>query len=818
MDLWPLPIFPDGSLASSVITTVWIGVFVVCLFNLRFGWVLSGLVVPGYIVPLLIAKPISAAVVLVEASLTYAVFWLLSERLSGPGRWSSFFGRDRFMGLILASVGVRLLLDGWLLPIAAARLNDRFGLNVHWQDNLYSFGLIVVALLANQLWKPGYWRGMTQALVMIAVTFAIVRFGLMELTNFRIGAVVYLYEDFASSVLASPKAYIILIVTCFIASRMNLRYGWDFSGILIPALLALQWYQPWKIATSILEAMVIYLLASSLLSSRLFASATIEGGRKILLFFNISFAYKMLLGHGLAFAGVEQRITDFYGFGYLLPTLIALKAHDKNILARVCRATVQVSFMGALAGSLAGFLLTIFLPERSAIAGSAEVFSEAHPPTGSASIAAVAAGAARIDVASGTFPAIRARDAPAFRAALALTEAGRSGAEARALFQEAGFRSRPMSGGRLAIVPALGGGAALLFNPRAGRRIALHVPDPAAAPSLALAAESLFVQQDARWLLIGGAGPKEQHLQGKAPAAEFARALDIPIVVVRAGEGRAPRLRVVGGGGTLLDLRGLRALLPDLRVAFGAESGAASELTLPSVAVRRLVAEAPALPPERPPQRFSAAELAFIEFDMLEPLLTDGVRAVPTAARAAAAVGIELKRLSAPSGRPLVGLRRVGQPAQIYIIGLDGAGPLFQLAADEGLARPAFSLFERLNGRAMLMVPNRFLLDGDEAQLLPMISLALLRRAPEGTATIQLRRLPDNAGQPGPLVATDRIEPPGGWADRLVADLRGAGLAARLVDRGPATAGLEVGPSAQLRYLQQAQGGRVALLWIEAGS
>ena len=37
---------------------------------------------------------------------------------------------------------------------------------------------------------------------------------------------------------------------------MNVRYGWDFSGILIPALIALQWYQLTKIVTSFLEAIV----------------------------------------------------------------------------------------------------------------------------------------------------------------------------------------------------------------------------------------------------------------------------------------------------------------------------------------------------------------------------------------------------------------------------------------------------------------------------------------------------------------------------------------------------------------------------------
>ncbi|MCB1807573.1 MAG: hypothetical protein KDJ99_21205, partial [Candidatus Competibacteraceae bacterium] len=91
---------------------------------------------------------------------------------------------------------------------------------------------------ANQFWKPGLARGLLGLGVTVGLTYLIVRYGLMELTNFTISRIGYLYEDLASSVLASPKAYIILLTTAFVASRMNLRYGWDFNGILIPSLLA----------------------------------------------------------------------------------------------------------------------------------------------------------------------------------------------------------------------------------------------------------------------------------------------------------------------------------------------------------------------------------------------------------------------------------------------------------------------------------------------------------------------------------------------------------------------------------------------------
>ncbi|MCH9697130.1 MAG: poly-gamma-glutamate biosynthesis protein PgsC/CapC, partial [Gammaproteobacteria bacterium] len=96
MDIFPVSIFPISSLASSIIPVVWVGMFVVCFFNLRLGWVLSGLIVPGYVVPLILVKPWSAAVIFLESIITYGLVWLFSEYLSRKAPWCNFFGRDRF--------------------------------------------------------------------------------------------------------------------------------------------------------------------------------------------------------------------------------------------------------------------------------------------------------------------------------------------------------------------------------------------------------------------------------------------------------------------------------------------------------------------------------------------------------------------------------------------------------------------------------------------------------------------------------------------------------------------------------------------------
>lgn len=345
-------------MASSVTTTVFVGVVVSTFFNLRLGWVLSGLVVPGYVVPLLISKPWAAVSVFVEGIVTYLIVWLFSERLSRVFKWNNLFGRDRFFALLLLSLFVRILFDVFLLPYIGEMVNERFYLNFDYRNNLHSFGLIIVALIANQFWKPGLIRGLPPLAVTVGITYLIVRFVLMEFTNFTISNLAYVYEDIAASMLASPKAYIILITTSLMASRMNLLYGWEFSGILIPSLLALQWYNPAKIGATLVESLIVLSLGILVLRLPVFKRMTIEGARKILLFFSISFVYKYILSYLIIWLLPQQKITDFFGFGYLLPTLIAIKMHEKSITLKVARAVLQVSLFSVVFASIIGYSLT----------------------------------------------------------------------------------------------------------------------------------------------------------------------------------------------------------------------------------------------------------------------------------------------------------------------------------------------------------------------------------------------------------------------------------------------------------------------------
>ena len=257
-DLIPLPIFPVDSASVTLTTTVWLGVMVAVFFNLRLGWNLSALVVPGYLVPLLISRPTTAVVLFGEAIITYLVARWISDAFKRLPWWSSFFGRDRFFVIVVTSVIVRSISDGWLLPEIGQYIVNEIGWSFDYRNELQSFGLIIVALVANYFWKPGVARGLIPITVSIAVTFVGTYFLLGTLTNINLANFNLMYEDISASLLASPKSYIILITTAYLASWINLRYAWDFNGILIPALMGMMLYDPLKIVASCAECLLIF--------------------------------------------------------------------------------------------------------------------------------------------------------------------------------------------------------------------------------------------------------------------------------------------------------------------------------------------------------------------------------------------------------------------------------------------------------------------------------------------------------------------------------------------------------------------------------
>ncbi|MBQ4833087.1 hypothetical protein J8L70_07530 [Pseudoalteromonas sp. MMG010] len=356
-----LNFFPaGGGLGQSVITTVWVGVAVVCFLNLRFGFPLTGLVVPGYIVPLLIVSPTSAVVILIEAIVVYVLMRLSAKYAMEKFGYAEMFGRDRFFAIILISILVRVLMDTLFWPFVATFLSS-WDITFDYSSQLYSLGLVIIALTANVMWNGGFRYGMKVTLIQLLVTFLIVRFILMGFTNFSIANLAIMYEDVAVSIIAAPKAYIILVITAFIASRANLKYGWEFNGIMLPALLALQLMQPSKLLTSFAETAIILIIGASLLNFTRLKHANIEGARLLLLFFNIGFIYKLILNYGVIYYFPQIKVTDTFAFGYMLATLLALKIYQKNALGLVVRATFQTSVLGGSLAIVIGFFV-MFIP------------------------------------------------------------------------------------------------------------------------------------------------------------------------------------------------------------------------------------------------------------------------------------------------------------------------------------------------------------------------------------------------------------------------------------------------------------------------
>lgn len=514
-DLFPLYLFPgDGLAGATVITTVWVGVAVVAFLNLRFGWSLAGLVVPGYLIPLLMIRPASVVVIVGEGMITYL---LVRSASALGGRYlglADFFGRDRFYALVLASVIVRVAFDAFWLPALGAWINESFGLRFDYANNLHSFGLIIVALIANNFWKPGIARGTLWLVVTLGATFVLVRYGLMELTNFSVSNLNYLYEGIASSILASPKAYIVLLTTAFIASRMNLYYGWEFNGILIPSLLALQWYQPTKLLVTFVEVGVILASAHVLLKLPLFANINLSGARKLFFFFTIGFVYKLLLGHGLLLFFPQIKVTDYYAFGYLIATLLAMKIHDKAMGVRVIRATLQTSLAAVVLASGLGFLLSFVPTQLHSEAG--ESVPAVAPPTAEAGLEEYLLKQRMLDYEAREFhsqPLPNSSQLDAFQNALESLDRYRATADSQRLREaqrELHYLDYEvvLSEGRYLVIRERGrprGWGTYVMDSRIGSDLVIEVPATAREHGIIEAGLRLFRHQQALALAVGTA-------------------------------------------------------------------------------------------------------------------------------------------------------------------------------------------------------------------------------------------------------------------------------------------------------------------------
>src|SRR5262245_42280351 len=116
-----LQVFPSNGLDRSLHVAVLIGLALGTFFTETLGWTFARLVVPGYLAAVFAAAPITGALILVEAVITYVLTAALGHWITRAGAWTTAFGRERFYLFIVDAVIVRLVLEGQVIPYLARR-------------------------------------------------------------------------------------------------------------------------------------------------------------------------------------------------------------------------------------------------------------------------------------------------------------------------------------------------------------------------------------------------------------------------------------------------------------------------------------------------------------------------------------------------------------------------------------------------------------------------------------------------------------------------------------------------------------------------
>lgn len=354
---WTLDLLSNRGLSTSILITILLGLWLMLLLTETLGWLFVGVVVPGYLASILVIQPTSALAITVEAFVSLGLARFFAYGLSNTGAWSPFFGRDRFFLIVLVSVLVRQLDQTLVLPWLDLQLRARGLAMLDLNDQFSSIGLVLVPLTANLFWKQSFGRGLFQFVVVLGGTYAVLRGVLLPYTNLTSASMMLLYEDSALNFVSNAKVYIVMISTALLASQVNLKYGWDFGGILIAALLALLWWTPQKVATTLLEAVVLYALALALLKIPAVRQANLEGSRKIVVIFTLGFVLKCLIALAIGDAFVGLKVTDLFAFGYLMSSILAVRMLSEGSALKVLGPVVLVSLVGLGASSLLGLEL-----------------------------------------------------------------------------------------------------------------------------------------------------------------------------------------------------------------------------------------------------------------------------------------------------------------------------------------------------------------------------------------------------------------------------------------------------------------------------
>ncbi len=593
-----LNLFPPPLVDISLLTAVLVGVLLVWALSELFGWHRSGLVVPGYLAGVFVIQPMAGFVIVVEATLTWLVSALIIEILPRILPMERAFGRARFLTILLVSVALRLAIEGESLAWLASQLG------LDWSVPLHSLGLVLVPLAANAMWHPGWFRGIPMVAVPTLIVYLLLVLVLLPGTNLAFTRFELIYENLSLHFIAAPRVYMLLLFGAFFAYLMGVRFGWDVGGIIIPGLLAITWIHPLKLLCTLAEVLVIVALLRLLLRLPGLRKANISGLRPLVLGFVAAYLVKFVLGWATAGQYPGFRITDLFGFGYLLPSLMAVRCWRRGSAVTILVPAMVTSFCAFVAGSAVGVFL-----ERSS------------PPVSAPQVAAMARlpGPARHAVADLLLPPQR--------------RTRQAAAELEQAWQK-GLRPQPHSGEQLqtdcypdgAVLhsrndPLLG---SAWIRPDATSEIVILVPRAAKDPGLAEAASVLTELLGARALLLSPGGAlKAQARRPKPPLMEI-------------GLASSDRLSVAKTLPEELPLERLARLLPDLELDWNLDRGEGlaarlelTEDTMLDLAVQRFAGSLleSRLPLLReglavaPPIEEGSARLASLERSVLQPLL-----------------------------------------------------------------------------------------------------------------------------------------------------------------------------------------------------
>ncbi len=368
-----LDLLPTSSMDSSIVTPVLIGVILVWILQETLGWGLTGLVVPGYLASILVIQPTAGALVFVEAVLTTLIVRVLSDNVPRFWPWTPFFGRERFYHIVMVAAAVRLALeaDGGLLDLLSQWTGiPDFG-------DLNAIGLVLVPLLANTLWRTGLSVGIPRLGLPVLLTWALLEYVLLPYTNVSLSSFQLTYEDLALDFEGSAKAHLLVLVGATLAAAANLHWGWDMGGIIVPGLLTLIWLEPSKLLVTLCESVMVAMLLRGTVRLPVIRRWNLAGGRTLMVGFVLDYLLRTVIAWTpWESSGFVLSALDLQGFGYLLPTLMAVRMHQHREILRVLVPVATTSLVGFAAGSALGLGLWLGMGTHEAEAESA--------PTGTA--------------------------------------------------------------------------------------------------------------------------------------------------------------------------------------------------------------------------------------------------------------------------------------------------------------------------------------------------------------------------------------------------------------------------------------------------